>query len=135
MSARTLVLLVLTAEREVFRGEVSSVVVRAADGELGVLPGHAPLVTVLATGVLRAASRAGEVRLAVSGGLAEVGPARVVVLADVAERPEEIDVARARAALERAREELTAKREGANHCRARAALQRALTRLEVAKWK
>ncbi len=98
---------VATPERELVREPVESVQAPGKDGYLGILPGHAPLLGQLGAGVLTYTA-AGRARyLSVAGGFLEVLPDHVRILADVAERAEEIDVERARAALERAQEGLS----------------------------
>jgi F-type H+-transporting ATPase subunit epsilon len=93
---------VITPERRLISEAVDAVTVPALGGELGILPGHTPLISQLQTGVL-AYTQGGTVRrLLVSGGFVEVNSERVSVLADVAEHPEEIDVARAKAEREQA---------------------------------
>ena len=105
-----------------------------AEGELGILPHHTPLMTTLLPGELRIKKGAEETSLAISGGFLEVRPDRVVVLADSTERAEEIDVDRAEAARKRARERLSQQRElGTDGTRAEAALRRSLARLRVAE--
>src|SRR5918993_1362904 len=93
---------VVTPERRMLAEAVDSVTVPGANGELGILPGHTPLISQLQTGVLSYAQGGATRRLLVSGGFVEVRDDRVAVLADLAERPEEIDAARARAAREQA---------------------------------
>jgi F-type H+-transporting ATPase subunit epsilon len=124
---------VVTPERHVLQKTVKSVEIPGKEGYLGILPGHAPLITELGTGVLTYRSD-GETRyLSVVDGYAEVLPDRVIVLAEVSERGEEIDVARTRAALERAKVEM-AKTDArdAEWDRANLALQRAVVRLQAA---
>lgn len=95
---------IITQERIVFSDDVDMVVAPGADGELGILPHHAPLLTSLAYGELRI-KRGGEEQLfAIGGGILEVRPDRVTVLADSAEQSDEIDLARAEAARRRAEE-------------------------------
>ena len=89
---------VATPTRLVVSGEADEVVVPGAEGSFGVLPGHAPLLSLVGTGEMMYRTGREEHYLAVSGGFAEVGPDHVTVLAESAERPEEIDLARARAA-------------------------------------
>ena len=101
------------------------------EGYLGILPGHTPLLTELATGALSYRQGSQTRRVAVSGGFAEVLPDRVIVLADIAERAEEIDAARARTALAAAEKQLAASA-GADWEAAQQAIHRARTRLEVA---
>ncbi len=98
---------------------------------MGVLPHHTPLMTLLQPGELRARKGAEEFSLVVSGGFLEVRPDRVVVLADAAERAEEIDIARAEAAKRRAEENLRHRTPDTDVAQAEAALRRALVRLEV----
>ncbi len=125
---------VVTAERMVYSGEVDMVVAPGYEGQLGILPHHTPLMTTLLPGELRIKKGAEEVLLAISGGFLEVRPDRVVVLADAAERAEEIDVERAEAARKRAWERLTQQREaGVDGARAEASLRRSLARLRVAE--
>jgi F-type H+-transporting ATPase subunit epsilon len=127
---------VVTPDRVVLSEEVNSLVAPGADGYLGVLPHHAPLVTEMGVGTLtyRAVSGYSEA-LAVSGGFMEVGRERTTVLADAAERAEEIDLDRARRARDQARERLRALGEHADpeeRAEAQAALARAVNRLKVA---
>jgi len=125
---------VITAERAVLREEVEIVVAPGSEGELGILPHHAPLLTGLQPGELRARKPGGEeVVLVVTGGFLEVLPNRVIVLADAAEHVEEIDVARAEEARRRAQERLLHPEPQVDLARAQASLQRALVRLRVAE--
>ncbi len=105
------------------------------DGYLGVLPGHAPLITELAVGEIKFHTGAEEQRLAVAWGFAEVLPDRVTILAETAERPSEIDVARAREAKERAEQRLTSGDPTVDVERSLDALHKAETRLQVAEQK
>ena len=100
----TLRLEIITAERVVFDGDVDVVVAPGSEGELAILPQHAALMTLLQPGELRYRRSGDDRYLAVSGGFMEVTGERVTVLADTAERVEEIDEARAQEAMERARE-------------------------------
>ena len=129
----TMKLDIVTAEQVVFSDDVDMVIAHGAMGQLGILPHHTPLMTTLRPGELRI-KRAGdkELTLVVSGGFLEVRPDRVIVLADAAERGEEIDVARAEEAKKRAEERL-AKHVGLETERAEAALHRAMARLMVAE--
>lgn len=131
--SRTLRLEVVTPERTLLSADVRSVVAPASDGYLGILPGHAPMVAGLTIGILQFGPEgAGKERVAVSGGFLEVSRDRVVVLADAAERAEEIDVTRARAARERAERRLSERRADIDRVRAELALRRALNRLRTA---
>lgn len=97
---------VITPERRVLAEEVNAVAVPGLDGEIGILPGHTPLISQLRTGAL-AYTQGGEThRLHVSGGFVEVNADRVTVLADLAEQPSEIDTARARTEREQAEKTL-----------------------------
>ena len=125
---------IVTAERAVYSGEVDMVVAPGVEGQLGILPHHAPLMTMLQPGELRIKKGGEEVSLAISGGFLEVRPDKVVVLADAAERADEIDIARAEAAKRRAQEQLAERATpGIDYARAAAALSRSLARLRVAE--
>jgi F-type H+-transporting ATPase subunit epsilon len=126
-------LIVVTPQRQLLREKVASVQLPGASGELGILPGHAPLITELGNGELsyRASGGAEPVVLAVLSGFAEVLPGRVTVLAETAERPEEIDVQRAKEALARAEKRLASAAPDVDWDRATVALQRALVRVKV----
>ena len=126
---------IVTAERTVFEGDVDMVVAPGIQGQLGILPHHAPLITALTYGelVLHREGQDDEF-IAIGGGFLEVGPDHVTILADSAERAEEIDESRAEEAHQRA-EELMAQtqKEDVDLARAEAALRRSLVRLKVAK--
>ncbi len=128
----TIKLDIVTAERVVFSGDVDIILAPGLEGELGILPHHAPLMTVLAPGELIARTSGEEYNLAVSGGFVEVRPDRVIILADSAERAEEIDIMRAEEAKERARKQLDHPSSPGDAAQAEAALRRALARIEVA---
>src|SRR5579884_2028490 len=125
---------VVTGERVVYQADDADLVVApGADGTLGILPRHAPLISVLAAGELRVRRGTQEEHLAVFGGFIEVAHNMVRVLADTAERAEEIDVARAQAARDRAEARLTQAPSDIDLARAEAALRRSLIRLRVAQ--
>ncbi|MDI6632461.1 MAG: F0F1 ATP synthase subunit epsilon [Thermoanaerobacteraceae bacterium] len=124
-------LVVVTPARVVFTDEVRMVVARGADGDLGILPEHAPLITSLKTDVVRVEKGGRWQHMAVSSGFMEVKNNRTVILADAAELAEEIDVERARRAKERAEERLRTKGPDIDVIRAEAALLRALARLKA----
>jgi F-type H+-transporting ATPase subunit epsilon len=128
----TLRLDIVTAERVVYSAEVDMLVAPGVQGQLGILPHHTPLMTTLGEGELRAKKGEEEFSLAISGGFLEVRPDRVIVLADAAERADEIDIARAENAKRRAQEQLTRRAPATDTAQAEAALRRALTRLKVA---
>jgi F-type H+-transporting ATPase subunit epsilon len=124
---------IVTAERLVYsEQEVDELIVPGVAGELGVLPLHAPLLTMIQPGVLRVVKGGEEVAMAITGGFIEVRDNRVTILADSAERGEEVDVARAEEARRRAQEQLAA-HEPADVALAEAALKRALMRLKAAE--
>ena len=124
---------VVTAERLVFSDDVDIVTAPGSAGELGILARHAALLTTLQPGVLRIRKGSDEVDLAISGGFLEVRNSRVLVLADTAERAEEIDVERAQAAQERAKHLLAENVGTADLAQAEAALRRSRVRLRVAR--
>jgi F-type H+-transporting ATPase subunit epsilon len=122
-----------TPTRLVVSGEADEVVVPGSEGSFGVLPGHAPLLSLVGTGEVMYRTGREEHYLTVSGGFAEVGPDHVTILTQTAERPEEIDAARARAAGERAEQRLRAATvEETDVDRALSALARARARLQTA---
>jgi F-type H+-transporting ATPase subunit epsilon len=126
---------IVTAERMVYSEDVEAVIAPGIEGQLGILPHHAPLMTILQSGELRVKRGADEDILAISGGFLEVRPDRVIVLADSAERAEEIDEARAEAAKQRAEQRLKERgiTPGLDEARVEAALRRAMARLTVAE--
>ena len=123
---------IVTAERAVYSEDVEMVIAPGVQGQLGILPHHTPLMTTLQAGELRIKKDGREVSLAISGGFLEVRPDKVVVLADSAERADEIDVSRAEEAKRRAQERLSEKGKGADEARAEASLGRSMVRLKVA---
>lgn len=128
----TFLLELVTPERVVLSERVQSVRVPGTEGSFGVLVGHAPLMSALTVGVVKVVHANGDEEfIATSGGFVEVGPEKVIVLADAAERADEIDVARAEAAVNRARQRLNSG-ESIDYGRAQAALNRATNRLKVA---
>jgi F-type H+-transporting ATPase subunit epsilon len=124
---------VATPTRLLVSEEVDEVVVPGSEGYFGVWPGHAAFLTTLGVGELTYRQGREGRHLAVSGGFAEVRNDKVIVLADVAERPEDIDRERAERARQRAEQRLAGRAPGEiNYARAAAALARALVRLQVA---
>jgi len=134
MSSEVIELIVVTPERPLIRERVMGVTLPGAAGCLGILPGHAPLITELGIGELqyRIDSASPVVAVAVMQGFAEVLGHRVTALAETAERAEEIDLSRAEAARKRAEERLASGRPDVDWDRAVVALQRALVRIQVA---
>jgi F-type H+-transporting ATPase subunit epsilon len=130
-------LIIVTPERQLLRESVVEVTLPGADGQLGVLPGHAPLITELGIGELayRTKSASEAAHLAIISGFTEVLGDRVTVLAETAERPEEIDAARAEEAKKRAEQRLASASSDPNidWGRAAVALQRSLIRIQVAR--
>jgi F-type H+-transporting ATPase subunit epsilon len=128
-------LTVVTPERELLRETVVEVTIPGLEGELGILPGHAPLMTELGIGELsyRTGTSSQPISLSVVRGFAEVLPDRVTVLGETAERAEEIDLARAEAALARAEKRMASGDTNIDWDRATVALQRALIRIQIAR--
>jgi F-type H+-transporting ATPase subunit epsilon len=125
---------IVTAERVVYSEEgVDEVVLPGVDGELGVLTMHAPLLTMLQPGVIRIIKGGEETEMAITGGFIEVRENRVTILADAAERAEEIDVVRAEEARRRAQRLLEERATEVDLARAEAALARALARIRAAE--
>jgi F-type H+-transporting ATPase subunit epsilon len=131
--ADRLTLEIATPTRQIVADTVDEVVAPGTEGYFGVLPGHAPFLTTLGIGEVTYRIGREEYHLAVAGGFAEVRHDKVIMLLDIAERPVEIDRARAERARERAERRLAGRtQEDVDYTRALAALMRALTRLIVA---
>ena len=124
---------IVTAERLVSSQEVDVVVAPGEAGELAVLPRHAPLLTSLRSGEIMVRNEGEESYIAVSGGFMEVMPGKVTILADTAERADEIDEQRAEEALRRAQEQVDVSSSGMDLERAIAAMRRSQARLRVAR--
>ena len=122
----------VTPDRSVVHEEVDEIQIPGAQGYLGVLPGHTPLLTTLQVGELWFRQGEEKVFVSVAFGFAEIVPDRVIILAQLAERAEEIDIARAEAAQARARERLNTPTAEVDFERARIALMKSLIRLQVA---
>ena len=132
--ADRLTLEIATPTRLVVAEPVDEVVAPGIEGYFGVLPGHAPFLTTLGVGEVTYRAGRDERHLAVSGGFAEVRNDKVIVLADAAERPDEIDRARADAARQRAEQRLAGRgQDEVDYTRAMCAMARALIRLQVAE--
>jgi len=129
----TLRLEIVTAEKTVFADDVSEVVAWGIEGQLGILPHHAPLMTMLQPGDLLIRKDNEEHYLAISGGFLEVRPDKVIILADACERAEEIDMERAEAARRRAEEILKTRPPEVDTVAAEAALRRSLARIKAAE--
>lgn len=125
---------VVTPQMEVVKEEAQIVVAPGVLGEFGVLVGHTPFMTSLNVGTIRYTDAQGQERsVFVSGGFAEALPNKVTVLAESAERRRDIDVERAKAALERAQKRLEEKAPGIDYLRAKMAMMRALHRIQLAE--
>ena len=129
-----LLLEIVTPERLAYSDTVDAVVLPGSEGELGVLPHHAPLVTMLGVGELRIRKSGAEESFAIVGGFLQVRPDRVVVMAETADMASEIDLEKAQHAFRDAEQALdSGYTEGADLSAARAALQQALLRIRVAE--
>ncbi len=124
---------IVTPTRLLVKDAAEEAQIPGATGYLGILPGHAPLITELGVGEITYKSNGTTHTLAVAWGFAEVLPDKVTILAEAAERPQEIDVARAQKAKERAEERLKSNAADVDYARAEDALRRAESRLDVAK--
>ena len=123
---------IVSADRSLVNEQTDEVEIPGADGYFGVLPGHTPLLAVLGTGELWYRQGQEKHFLAIAFGFAEVQPDRVTILAQIAEKADEIDLARAEAAKKRAEERLTTSNQAMDFERARISLLKSLVRLQVA---
>jgi len=130
--ADTFQLEIVTPAKLVVKDSAEEAQIPGLNGYLGILPGHAPLITELAVGVITYRAGGAEHTLSVCWGFVEVLPDKVTILAEAAERPQEIDVSRAEKAKARAEERLKSNNPETDYTRAEDALQRAETRLKVA---
>ena len=124
---------IITAEQQVYSDEVEMLVAPGLEGQLGILPHHAPLMTALQPGEILIRKDGGDSFLAVSGGFMEVMGDRVTILADTCERSDEIDEQRAQQAIERARERIGNQESDIQLEQAMTSLRRAQVRLNVAR--
>jgi F-type H+-transporting ATPase subunit epsilon len=126
---------IVSQDRLVFEGEADIVVLPGSDGEMGILPHHSPLLTTLKFGVVKVRSKDREQIFAIAGGVAEVQPDIVTILADAAENVEDIDVGRAEAARKRAEEYLAqgTPQDTESYIKLEAALRRSNLRLDAVK--
>jgi F-type H+-transporting ATPase subunit epsilon len=131
--ADTFQLEIVTPEKVVVRDTAEEMQIPGKSGYLGVLPGHAPLITELAVGEISYRRGSDTQRLAVAWGFAEVLPDKVTILAETAEKASEIDVSRAQEAKKRAEQRLAGSNTEVDAARAENALKRAETRIEVAQ--
>ncbi len=126
---------IVTPEKVAYSDDVSMVIARTTGGDIGILPGHAPLIAALVIWPLRIMIDEEEKEMTMCGGFIEVQPDKITILANCSELPEDIDVARAQVAKERAENRLRDHKENIDIARAEAALRRALIRLTVAQHK
>ncbi|MDV6316533.1 F0F1 ATP synthase subunit epsilon [Idiomarina sp. HP20-50] len=132
MATQTLNLDVVSAEDKLFSGVVQTVQVTGSEGELGIYPGHAPLLTKIKPGMVRYVSESGDEELLyVAGGVLEVQPGHVIVLADVAVRGDELDLQEAEAAKKRAEEAIADSGSDVTYAEAIAELSRALAQIDI----
>jgi len=124
---------IVTPEKKVFSGDVRFVVVPGELGQLGFLANHAPLMSGLKIGLVKVEQEGKTFKIAVSGGFVEVAKNKITILADTAEREDQIDRDRAEQAKERAEKRLLEKQADLDIKRAELALQRALNRLKAAQ--
>ena len=129
----TMLLEIITAEQQIYGDEVEMVVAPGVDGQLGILPHHAPLMTMLQPGEILIRKDGADTFMVVTGGFMEVLGNKVIILADAAERTEEIDEARAQVAMQRAEERLAHQESDMQLERAVASMRRAQVRLNVVR--
>lgn len=117
-----------------YEGEIDMLEFNTTEGEIGVLPGHIPMTVIIKPGIMTIYETGKEEkRAAIHAGFAEILPDKVTILAEIAEWPEEIDVARAEAAMERAQARIQEKASGTDMMRAETALLRAMARINLIK--
>jgi F-type H+-transporting ATPase subunit epsilon len=126
---------IVSQDRTVFQGDVDIVILPGVAGEMGILPNHAPVLTILKYGVIKIRQGSKEELFAVAGGMAEVQPTIVTILADAAENIRDIDITRAQAAKKRAEDALAKIKpdDQDTYLRMEAALRRSNLRLDVAR--
>lgn len=124
---------IVTPQKILFSGEVDMITVPGADGVMGILKGHAPLISTLSIGELTLHMPDEQTFIAISGGVVEVRPDKVTVLADVGENADDIDIARAEAALERAQQSLTENPPAEHRAPLLESVRRSSLRLRVAR--
>lgn len=123
---------VVSAEEELFSGSIESLQITGSEGELGIMPGHAPLLTSLKPGMARIVKKGGDEEVIyLSGGMLEVQPNSVTVLADIAVRGGDLDEQAAEDAKQRAQEKLNAHSDDVDYAEAAAELARAVAQLRV----
>lgn len=133
---KTMQVEVVSNEATIYSGEASFVVVPTENGELGIYPQHVPILSMVRPGVLRlqVPGQAGETTVAIAGGLLEVQPSKLTILADVAVRSENLDAERAKKALDIAQQQLKAATDDKSTAAARAALAAAMAELKTLEY-
>jgi len=131
MASKTIHVDIVSAEGEIFSGEAEMVFVPATEGELGITPRHAPLLTLIKAGEVRVKTATGEQSVFVGGGALEIQPNKVTILADTAIRAHDIDEAAALAAKQRAEEALAGAEDKMDQARALAELAMAAAQLKL----
>lgn len=129
--ANTFNLEIVTPDRKFFSGEIETVVLKTPEGEIGVLKDHMPMVVAVAIGPIRIQKDGDWLEAVLSEGFMKIMQDKTVILVDTAEWPNEIDVNRAKAAEERAKERLQSQLSRVEYMRTQAALQRAFSRIQV----
>lgn len=132
MADKNITVEIVTPERATYSEPADFVVVPGVEGYLGILPMHAPIVAGVDIGIIKVIAGGKELKFAVGGGFMEVNQDKVVILADSAEKSDEIDVARAKAARERAEQRLANRTHDTDVLRAEIALRRAISRIKAA---
>ncbi len=133
--ANTFYLEIVTPDRKFYTGDVEMLILKTPEGEMGVLKDHMPMVVAVAIGPIRILKDGEWLEAVLSEGFMEIMQDKTVILADTAEWPNEIDINRAKAAEERARERLQSQLSRVEYMQSQAALQRALSRLKVTRQK
>ena len=128
---KTLIVNIVTPDGPVYDSEVDMIIANTASGEIGILPGHIPMVAPLRIGAVKLKKDGKSQYVSVSGGFVEVRPEKVTILAQSAEVADTIDVARAKGAMKRAESLLQSKQDTTDYVRAELALKRAMNRINV----
>ena len=128
---KTLIVNIVTPDGPVYDSEVDMIIANTASGEIGILPGHIPMVAPLRIGAVKLKKDGKSQYVSVSGGFVEVRPEKVTILAQSAEVADTIDVARAKEAMKRAESLLQSKQDTTDYVRAELALKRAMNRINV----
>ena len=124
---------IVTPERVFYDGDAEMVEFNTTEGEIGVLSGHIPMTVIVKPGILKITEKDGEKEAALHSGFAEILPDKITILAEIVEWPDEIDVERANAAMERAQERIRSHTAETDMARAETALLRAMARISVIK--